>query len=202
MWSTQVEPDEIQEVVRPIRRGNLWLQALVAEEYISVDNYSFHMSSISAADFRRIRREAADSEPLSDLHADLKTVGGWLLDRLGCNSVQYESPYPRDSRISDVACPKSGYYVETGMVQDPSRFYENLNIDVETFGCELQSVYQRYPEPTKKSNEVHAIFYVPFPTDNPEKREWKFDRLRAYRFTRGENNRLVPNRNNRYWGEN
>ena len=159
------------------------------------------MSSISAADFRRIRAQAAESEAISQLHTDVKTVGGWLLSRLGCSSVEYELPYPRDGRVSDVACRRAGYYVETGMVEDPSRFYENLNIDIETFGRDLQSVYQRYPDPTKESNEVNAIFYLPFPTDNQEEREWKRDQLHAYRFTRGENERLVPNRNNRYWGE-
>ncbi|WP_193365858.1 hypothetical protein [Halorubrum californiense] len=200
-WSTQVHPDEVPELIRPPRRENLRLKNLVAEGYISVDCCSFEMSSIPTSEFRRIRRNAAASEAISEPHADLKAVGGWLLSQLGCESIEYEATYPRDGRIADVACRNAGFYVEVGMVEDVTRFYENLNIDIKTSGREIQTVYQRYPEPTEKSNQVQAMFYVPYPVDGPEKREWKSESLHAYRFTLGENKPLVSNRNNRYWGE-
>ncbi len=200
-WDSQFEPDDISEIIRPPRRGNHHIQTLVVDGYLSLTKCSFGMSSIPTADFRRIRRDADESEAKSALHTDIKTVGGWLLQRLECESIEYEVTYPRDGRVADVACPKSGFYIEVGMIEDSSRLYENLNLDIKTFGSEIQSVFQRYPEPTKKIDRVHSIFYIPYPTEDIENREWKHNRLQAYRFTRTEDKYLVPNRNNRYWGE-
>jgi hypothetical protein len=179
------------------------LKYLVAKRYLSLETIRFEFEEISTTEFAEIRRKVAEAEIITPLHADLKAVGTWFLRRKGCEVVTYEQKYPESARIADVACVPRGRYAEVGKVEDITRVYQMLGLDVISRGSEVSSVLRRHPEsddPTKRGS-VRAMLSVPFPVDDEYRRAWEVDELAVHIYTLGSRSVSTPNRRHRWWGE-
>jgi hypothetical protein len=182
---------------------NLLLEYLVENEYLSLNTVSFDIEKIPTSRFAEVRREVAESDIKNPLHADLKAVATWYLHQRGCHDITYEQKYPKSARIADVASASSGFYTEVGYVEDVSRVYQMLGLDVFNSGNEVSSVLRRHPpsnEPTDRGG-VQAMLSIPFPVEDEYSRAWELDELAIHTYTLGSKSVSTPNRNHSWWGE-
>ncbi|WP_257298059.1 hypothetical protein [Haloarchaeobius sp. FL176] len=203
MKSKKRSPEATLSIPSPGRHENERLKYLVAKRYLSLETVTFEFEEISTTEFAEARRKVAEAAIITPLHADLKAVATWFLQRKDCEVVTYEQKYPESARIADVACVPRGHYVEVGKVEDITRIYQMLGLDVISRGSEISSVLRRHPEcddPTKRGG-VRAILSVPFPVDDEYRRAWEVDELAVHTYTLGNRPISTPNRRHRWWAE-
>jgi len=203
MQSKKRSPEAALSIPSPRRFESEWLKYLVAKHYLSLETVTFEFEEISTTEFAEVRRKVAEAAIITPLHADLKAVATWFLRRKDCEEVTYEQKYPESARIADVACVPRGYYVEVGKVEDITRIYQMLGLDVISRGSEVSSVLRRHPEsddPTKRGS-VRAMLSVPFPVDDEYRRAWEVDELAVHTYTLGSRPVSTANRRHRWWGE-
>ena len=182
---------------------NLLLKYLVENDYLSLNTVSFDIETIPTSKFAKARREVAESDIKSPLHADLKAIATWYFHQRGCYDITYEQKYPKAARSADVASVSSGFYVEAGLVKDVSRVYQMLGLDVFNSGNNISSVLRRHPlsdEPTDRGG-VQAVLSIPFPVEDDYSRGWELDELAIHTYTLGSKSVTTPNRNHSWWGE-
>lgn len=179
------------------------LKYLVENDYLSLETVSFHFEEISTTEFAEVRREVAEADIVTPLHADLKAIATWYLRQTGCEQITYEQRYPESSRIADVACVSTGQYVEVGTVEDVTRVYQMLGLDVISHGSEIASVLRRHPKSDnpKKRGGVKSILSVPFPAEDGYRRAWEVDELEVHTYTLGSKSVSTPNRRHYWWGQ-
>lgn len=179
------------------------LKYLVENSYLSLETVTFDFEEISTTEFAEVRRRVAEAEIITPLHADLKAVATWFLRRTGCREITYEQKYPESARIADVACVSTGQYAEVGNVEDVTRVYQMLGLDVVSHGSEISSVLRRHPpsdDPSKRGG-VRAILSVPFPVEDEYRRAWEVNELEVHTYTLGSKPVSTPNRNHHWWAE-
>jgi hypothetical protein len=169
--------------------------------YLSLETTTFDFEEVPTSKFAEARRSVAKSMVLTPLHADLKAVAAWFLKREGQTTIRYEEPYPGSLRRADVVAVHRGIYAEVGMVEDISRIYESLGMDVVMHGSTVSSVLKRYPSTADPTDDVQSILSVPFPVNDPTVRAWELDEIAVHTFSRGNKRPTTPNRWNPWWGE-
>ncbi|MDS0296535.1 hypothetical protein [Halogeometricum luteum] len=189
------------DIPPPGKHENSRLKSLIEKEYLSLETAIFPFDEIPTSEFARARRAVAGSVVLTPLHADLKAVATWYLQRQGVSNIAYEPCYPGSSRRADVAEISQGFYAEVGQVEDLSRVYEQLGIDVVMRGSSVSSVLRRYPTDEDPTDDVNAILSIPFPVADSYARAWTLDELSVHTFTRGAKVPTTPNRRNPWWGK-
>ena len=177
------------------------LKTLIEMGYLSLESVTFDFERIPTSKFARARREVANAEVLTPLHADLKAVATWFLRRLGYSKVQFEPDYPHGIRRADVASVPADYFVEVGQVADLSRIYHMLGMDVVMRGSSISSVLRRYPPDADPTDGIQGIVSIPFPVDDPTARAWESDELEIHTFSRGGRRPSTPNRRHPWWYE-
>ena len=169
--------------------------------YLSLESVTFDFERIPTSKFARARREVANADVLSPLHADLKAVGTWFLHRRGYSEVEFEPRYPHGIRRADVASVPSDFFVEVGQVEDLSRVYHMLGLDVVMEGSYISSVLRRYPSDNDPTGQIEGVISIPFPVNDPTARAWDSDELAIHTFSRGKKRPSTPNRWHPWWGE-
>lgn len=195
------EPEAALTIPPPGRHANGRLKVLLERGYLSLDTATFDFETISTSRFAESRRSVAQSTVLTPLHADLKAVAAWYLQREGPTTIRYEEPYPGSLRRADVVAVNRGVYAEVGMVEDISRIYESLGMDIVMRGSTVSSVLRRYPSTADPTDRVQSILSVPFPVTDPTVRAWELDKIAIHTFSRGDKRPTTPNRRNPWWGE-
>jgi len=196
-------PDTALTAPPPGKHESSRLKYLVEEGYLSLETTSFDFEEIPTEAFEEAQEAVAESATSSPLHADLKAVATWYLQQGEDAEITYEQQYPQSARVADVASVPIGRYVEVGHVQDISRIYQTLGIDVVMRGSGVSSVLRRHPwsdVPTERGG-VRAILSIPFPVHQPPKRAWDLDRVKVHTYSLGETPVTTPNRRHTWWGE-
>jgi hypothetical protein len=186
----------------PGRHENKRLKYLIEKGYLSLNSITFDFDEIPTSKFAEARRKVAKSVVLSPLHADLKAIATWYLERKGCVQISYEQEYPDSARVADVASVLSDSYAEVGQVQDISRIYQMQGIDVVMRGSFVSSVLQRYPQfPRDRfpGPGVREILSVPFPVEGDYDRAWELDEIAIHIFQLGDKRPTTPNRRHPWW---
>jgi hypothetical protein len=197
------EPEAALSIPPPRSYESDRLRYLVEQRYLSLETVEFDIEEIPTKEFRSVRHEIGETEIKSLSHADLKAVAAWFLRQRGSRKITYEERYPESARIADVASIQTGEYVEVGQVEDVTRVYETLGLDVVSRGGVVTTVLRRHPEsndPTKRGS-VRAVLSVPFPAKDEHSREWERDLLAVHRYTLGSRTVSTPNRRHCWWGE-
>lgn len=177
------------------------LKTLIEMGYLSLETVSFEFEQISTSKFARARREVANADVLTPLHADLKAIATWFLRRRGYATVSYEPRYPHGQRKADVASVPPAYFVEVGQITDKSRIYEMLGIDVVMDGSRVSSVLRRYPLDNDPTETIEGIVSIPYPVDDEYARAWDNDVVEIHIFSRGQKRATTPNRWHPWWSE-
>lgn len=177
------------------------LKTLIEMNYLSLETVTFEFEDISTSEFARVRREVANTDVLTPMHADLKAVATWFLRRQGYSEVKFEPRYPHGIRRADVASVPSDFFVEVGHVEDLSRVYHMLGMDVVMEGSYISSVLRRYPSDNDPTDQIEGIVSIPFPVDDPTARAWDSDKLEIHTFSRGKKRASTPNRWHPWWRE-
>lgn len=199
MTQTVVSDTEMSlRIPPPGGREHRRLQNLVENGYLAIESTPIDLTEIPTPEFVRARRAVARSTTLSVLHADLKAVATWYLRQQDAMTITYEERYPADFRIADVASTSTGQYIEVGQVEDISRVYQSLGLDITLRGSSVSQVMNRYP-PDGEVQPINEFISIPFPTTDQTKRAWELDRLSVYRFSIGDSTPVVNNRRNRFW---
>ena len=182
----------------PGGREHRRLRHLVENGYLDLTSTPIDLAEIPTPEFARARRAVARSTTLSVLHADLKAVATWYLWQQGATDITYEQRYPAKFRIADVVSTSTGRYIEVGQVEDISRVYQSLGLDITLRGSSVSQVMTRYP-PDGEVQPISELISIPFPTSDQTRRAWEFDVLSVYSFTTGDSVPVVNNRRNRFW---
>ena len=194
-------PEAALNIPPPPGSYNRRLKQLMEMDYLSLETISLQFEQIPTGEFAKARREVAGAGVLTPLHADLKAVATWFLQKRGYSRVQFEPNYPHGIRRADVASVPADYYVEVGQVADPSRIYHMLGMDVVMRGSSISSVLKRYPSDTDPTDGIQGIVSIPFPVDDPAARAWESDEIQIHTFSRGEKRPSTPNRRHPWWRE-
>ena len=194
-------PEAALTIPPPPGRKNTRLKRLIEMEYLSLESITVDFEQISTSKFASARRKVATADVLTPLHADLKAVGTWFLHQQGYSQVEFEPRYPHGMRRADVASVPSDFFVEVGQVEDVSRIYHMLGMDVVMEGSYISSVLKRYPSDDDPTYQIEGIISIPFPVDNPAARTWDSDELAIHTFFRGKKRPSTPNRWHPWWGE-
>lgn len=194
------EPEAALHIPPPGVHENGRLKDLLEMGYLSLETTTFDFEEVPTSKFAEARRSVAKSTVLNPLHADLKAVAAWFLQRPHSTTIHYEQLYPRSLRRADVVAINKGVYAEVGMVEDVSRIYEMLGMDVVMRGSSISSVLKRYPAYDDPTSSVRAILSVPFPSTDPAARAWELDELAIHRYRRGNKRPTTPNRRHPWWG--
>jgi hypothetical protein len=170
------DPDTALTAPPPGKHESSRLKYLVEEGYLSLETTSFDFEEIPTEAFEEAQEAVAESATSSPLHADLKAVATWYVQRgeEEDTEISYEQQYPQSARVADVASVPTGRYVEVGHVEDISRVHQVLGIDLVMRGSEVSSVLQRHPwsdVPTERGG-VRAMLSIPFLVQHPPKRAW------------------------------
>jgi hypothetical protein len=182
----------------PGGRENRRLQYLVKNGYLKLESTPIDLAEIPTPEFVRARRAVARSTTLSVLHADLKAVATWYLRQQGATDITYEQRYPAEFRVADVVSTSTGRYIEVGQVEDISRVYQSLGLDITLRGSSVSQVMNRYP-PDGEVQPISELISIPFPTKDQTRRAWEFDVLSVFSFTLGACTPAANNRRNRFW---
>lgn len=182
----------------PGGREHRRLQYLVENGYLNLEATPIDLAEIPTPEFVRARRAVARSTTLSVLHADLKAVATWYLRQQGATDITYEQRYPAKFRVADVVSTSTGRYIEVGQVEDISRVYQSLGLDITLRGSSVSQVMNRYP-PDGEVQPISELISIPFPTSDQTRRAWEFDVLSVFSYTRGDCSPIVNNRRNRFW---
>jgi len=194
-------PEATLHIPPPGGRANGRLKELQEMGYLSLETTTFDLEEVSTRKFAEARRSVAKSVVLNPLHADLKAVAAWFLQKQQSTTIRYEQLYPRSLRRADVAAVNEGAYAEVGMVEDVSRIYEMLGMDVVMRGSSISSVLKRYPASDDPTSSVRAILSIPFPSTDPTVRAWELDELAIHRYCRGNKRPTTPNRHHPWWSD-
>lgn len=204
MSSLNPETREASAALRippPGRHESARLETLIEQGYLSLETIVFDTEVIRTREFARARRSVANATVLTPLHADLKAIATWFLHKRGYPQIAFEPRYPHGIRRADVASIPPDYYVEVGQVEDLSRIYHMLGLDVVMRGSSVSSVLRRYPADDDPTAEVMGIISIPFPVDDPEARAWNSEELEIHIFARGDKTASTPNRRHPWWHE-
>ena len=182
----------------PGGREHRRLQYLVENGYLDLELTPIDLGEIPTPEFAQARRAVARSTTLSVLHADLKAVATWYLRQQDATDITYEQRYPAKFRVADVVSTSTGRYIEVGQVEDISRVYQSLGLDITLRGSSVSQVMTRYP-PDGEVQPISELISIPFPTSDQTRRAWEFDVLSVYSFTTGDSVPVVNNRRNRFW---
>lgn len=198
---TRVVGSDVEMALRippPGGREHRRLRYLVENGYLDLESTPIDLAEIPTPEFAQARRAVARSTTLSVLHADLKAVATWYLWQQDSTDITYEQRYPAKFRIADVVSTSTGRYIEVGQVEDISRVYQSLGLDITLRGSSVSQAMNRYP-PDGEVQPISELISIPFPTSDQTRRAWEFDVLSVFSYTRGDCSPIVNNRRNRFW---